>query len=59
MVVSLPEKYAGKFIARIGDRIIAYGDTLEDVLRKVREKGYDPREVIVDYVPEEDVILII
>ncbi len=59
LVVSLPEKYAGKFVARIKDKIIAIGDSLEDVMRKVREAGYDPREVIIDYIPDEEIILII
>jgi hypothetical protein len=48
-VVVLPRRYAGKFIARINDRDVAV----------VREKGLDPRFVIVDYVPEEDVVFIL
>ena len=58
-VITLPEEYAGKFVARVRDRVIAVGNTMEEVLEKVKEKGYDPRFVIVDYVPDEDIVFIL
>ena len=59
LIVEFPEKYAGKFVARIREKIIAWGDTIEEVIGKVKDKGLDPREVVIDYVPEEEIILIV
>ena len=53
------EKYVGKFIARRDSEIIDYADEFEELIEKLRRKGIDPRQVIIDYVPEEPLYFII
>lgn len=58
-VIRLPEKYGGKFVARLDDKVVAVGDSIEEVKEAVRKKGIDPKLVVIDYVPKEDIIFII
>jgi len=41
----------GKFIARVGDEVIACGDSVDEVLDAVRRAGLNPKSVLLDYVP--------
>ena len=52
-------KYAGKVIARDGRSVIEFADTVEELVRKLKEKGIDPRFVVIDYIPEEPIYYMI
>lgn len=63
LVISMPAEYRGKFVAyRIEKRRVKIIDSSEDfekLLQKLKERGFDPRFVLIDYVPEEDIIYLI
>jgi hypothetical protein len=46
--------YRGKQVAwsRDGTRILASGDTIEEVYEKIREMGLDPSQVVGEYIEE-------
>ena len=56
---SVFSKYAGKVIARKDAEVIESADTVEELLDKLRNKGIDPRFVIIDYVPKEPLYYLI
>ena len=46
-----------KFIAHLDDKVA--GESIEEVKEAVKRKGTDPRLVVIDYMPKEDIIFII
>ncbi len=52
-------RYVGKFIARRDSEVLEAADDFDELLRRLREKGIDPRYVIIDYVPEEPLFYLI
>ena len=63
LTVHIPEKYRGKYIAykitKKGLDVKAVADDFYELLKKLEEKGIDKRFVMIEYVPEEDVIYIL
>lgn len=63
MVLAFPEELRGRWVAyRIEGGevvVIGTGDGLEELLGELRRRGIDPRFVLVDYVPDEDVELLL
>ena len=58
-VIRQPRECAGKFIAWLGERVVACAPTIEDLKANLRSMGLDPRLVVIDYVPEEPVLFIL
>ena len=54
-----PKEYKGKFVARRGNKLLDADEDLERLLGRLKRKGVDVREVVIDYVPAEDEILIV
>lgn len=52
------DKYAKKFIAVRDNKLIAVGDSFNEVLEEVKAKGFDPALVLIEYIPgKEEIIL--
>ena len=47
------EKYPGKYIAIIGDKLVAIGHSEPEVFRKAKEK-YPDKEVSMAYLPTDE-----
>lgn len=47
------EKYPGKYIAVVGNELVAIGNNEIEVFKKAKEK-YPDREVSITYVPREE-----
>lgn len=61
--MELPRELRGLWVAyRIEGgrvRVVEQAATLEELLARLRERGIDARFVFVDYVPDEDVELLL
>ena len=52
------EKYSKRFIAVRDSQLLAVGNTFEEVINKLDEKGIDSSSVLIVYVPgREEIIL--
>jgi len=49
----LSEKYPGKYVAIVGDELVAIGDSELEVFRKAKER-YPDKEVSIAYLPTEE-----
>lgn len=49
----LSEKYPGKYIAIVGDKLVAIGHTELEVFKKSKEK-YPDKEVSIAYLPTDE-----
>ncbi len=49
----LSEKYPGKYIAIVNNRLVAVGDSGLGVYRKAKEK-YPAKEVSINYIPTDE-----
>ncbi|MDO8509247.1 MAG: DUF5678 domain-containing protein [Nanoarchaeota archaeon] len=57
-IAEFSHKYQRKFIAVKEDELIEVGDNFEEVLKKVKEKGFNPSSVLIEYIPgKEEIIL--
>lgn len=58
-LMSMPDlgKYIGKWIAIVGDQVVAIGDKGKEVFQKAKEK-YPDREPLVLKVPADQVMLL-
>jgi len=52
------ERYRGKYVAIVGDEIIA-DDDLESLVRKLKERGVNPAYTPIEYIPEKPVDLVV
>jgi hypothetical protein len=58
-----PEKllpYAGQHVAwgPDGTRILASGEDIDAVVRKLREAGVEPNQVVLDYIDPPDLVML-
>ncbi len=53
------EKYRGKWVAFNSDGtvILASGDDLYDLERKLAAAGHDPEDVLFDQIEDDDIVL--
>ena len=54
----LSEKYPGKYVAIVGDKLVAIGHSEPEVFEKAKEK-YPDKEVSIAYIPTDEEINII
>lgn len=54
----LKQDYRGKFIAAHKDRIIATGDTKEEIEKKLSKKDVDLSVVVVKYIEEKGSLIL-
>lgn len=52
------KKYSGKHIAIVGNKVVAFGDSAIEVLKKARKKHPQSKPVLT-YVPEKDTLVLI
>ena len=52
------QKYTRKFVAVKNKQIIAVGDNFERVIKEIKQKGFDPSQVLVQYIPDKDEIIL-
>lgn len=52
----MSEKHPGEYVAIVGDKLVAVGDSEPEVFRKAEEK-YPDREVSIAYLPKEDEVV--
>jgi len=55
----ISSKYRGKLVAIYDGRIVAVSDDLEKIMAELRSKGMDPKYTLIEYIPDEELILII
>ena len=52
------QKYTRKFLAIKDKQIIAVGDEFEEVLNEVKQKGIEPSNVLIEYIPDKGEIIL-
>lgn len=52
------QKYARKFVAIKNRQIVAVGDNFETLIEEVKQKGFNPAQVLIQYVPAKDEIIL-
>jgi len=55
----LRKKFAGKYIAVAGYRVIDSDSDLETLLKKLKEKGEDPGQIAIEFISPEPPRLIL
>jgi len=50
-------KYKGKYVALVGDKIVASGKNAEKVLDEARSK-YGGKEVVLRKIPEQETLIL-
>ncbi len=53
------EKYVNKFIAVKNKQVIDNDDDFHKLIKRLRDKGEDLRRVVIEFVPPEDVVLVL
>ncbi len=53
----LGKNYSRKFIAVQDNKLIASGDSFDEVINKVKEMGIDPASVLIEYMPGKEEII--
>jgi hypothetical protein len=56
--LSLQKKYGNKFIAVKGPSLLVVAGSFQEVLKELKEKKVDNREVIVQFIPEVGQIIL-
>ncbi len=56
--LELSQKYARKFVAIKDRRIIAIGNNFEILIEEVKQKGFNPAQVLIQYIPAKDEIIL-
>ncbi len=51
-------KYKGKFVAIYNGEVIGVSDNYFELLEQLKSKGYDLRYVDIEYIPNENYVLI-
>ena len=57
-VAEFSQKYARKFVAIKDRQIIAVGDNFEILVEEVKQKGFNPSQVLIQYIPAKDEIIL-
>ena len=57
-VEEFSQRYAKKFIAVKDRQVVAVGDNFEMLIEEVKQKGFDPAQVLVQYIPSKDEIIL-
>jgi len=52
------QKYARKFVAIKDKQVISVGENFEKIIEEVRQKGFDPSQVLVQYIPDKEEIIL-
>lgn len=56
---SLQRDYGGKHIAVVSDtEEVISGDSVKEVIAKVKKKATDPEKVTIEYIPEEGEVVL-
>jgi len=56
--LELSQKYARKFVAIKDRQIIAIGNNFEILIEEVKQKGFNPAQVLIQYIPAKDEIIL-
>jgi hypothetical protein len=56
---NLKEKYRGKVILIKNEEVKIVGDTIEEVKKKASQLGIDVAKSVVEFIPKEDITLIV
>lgn len=56
---NLRKDYLNKFVAVHNGKIIASGSSIEEVKDKLEKEGINPSKTIIEFVPEEESIMIL
>jgi hypothetical protein len=52
------QKYPKKFVAIKDNQLIAISESFEEIMTKIKEKGFNPNSVLIEYIPgKEEIIL--
>ncbi len=52
------QKYARKFVAIKDRQIVAVGDNFETLIEEVKQRGFNPAQVLIQYIPAKDEIIL-
>lgn len=56
--ISNVKKYRGKWIAWYDYKIIAYGKTLDEVIKKAEDKIEDKDEIVYEIIPKHEMLVV-
>ncbi len=54
----LRDEYANQFVAVRDRKVIESDENLEKLIDKLKSKNIDPSFIVIDFVPEKDVVVI-
>lgn len=54
----LEKKHPDQFVAVNKNKIVAHNKDLEILMKKVKEKGEDTKEIIIEFIPVKDEIIL-
>ncbi len=55
----IKKKYRGKVVLVKNGKVLIAGDSVEEVVERAREMNLDPAKEVIQFVPEEEITLII
>ena len=57
-VEEFSQRYAKKFIAVKDRQVVAVGDNFEMLIEEVKQRGFNPARVLIQYIPAKDEIIL-
>ena len=57
--VEISSRYKGKLVAIYNGEIVAVSSDIDEVIEELKRKGIDPRYTLIEYVPDEELVLVI